>query len=248
MIHNKSNGQDKAQGKDLRATWSQGLITFLTPIVLLLSVRWLLFEPFVIPSGSMIPTLLIHDHIFVNKLAFGIRIPFAKQFLAQWSRPEKGQVVVFRYPDNPEVFYVKRVLATGGDEISIEHGIVSVNGSPLEQFPILMEDKVNDEEGERFEYLTESFSGSAVRKYAVRYLNRQLSSLNSTRVPEGSFFVVGDNRDQSNDSRFWGFVPDGHAIGTAKMIWLSCEQTLTSAPFICAPQTIRWDRLLKKVE
>ncbi len=235
----------KDQGKDLRATWPQALIAFLTPILLLLSVRWLLFEPFVIPSGSMIPTLLIHDHIFVNKLAFGIRIPFASKFLTQWSRPEKGQVVVFRYPENPEIFFVKRVLATGGDEISVEHGIVSINGKPLEQIATPM---IDDEKDEKFEYWIETSATTMPRTYSIRYLDREKSLFHSTRVPEGFFFVMGDNRDQSNDSRFWGFVPEENAIGTAKVIWLSCEQTLISAPFICAPQTIRWERLLKKVE
>ncbi len=237
--------------KDLRATWPQALMTFFAPILLLLGIRWLLFEPFVIPSGSMIPTLLIHDHIFVNKLAFGIRIPFGAKFLVQWGHPERGQVVVFRNPQNPDMFFVKRVLAVGGDEISVDQGVVSVNHQALKQIANEAPGKelpaiTGDNSEDQFEYLTETNLDQ--RSYPIRFLNRELSQFHSTVVPAGSFFVMGDNRDQSNDSRFWGFVPEANAIGTAKLIWLSCGQTLTSAPFICAPQTIRWDRLLKKVE
>ena len=245
MAQDHSVKSSQVQVKNLKGTWPQALGAFLTPILLLLGLRWLLIEPFVIPSGSMIPTLLVHDHIFVNKLAFGIRVPFGAQFLLQWDAPEKGQIVVFRYPENPDVFYVKRVLATGGDEIEVIHGQVSVNGVSLPQ--LAAEAPVGlDAEGDHFDYATEI--GLTQGKYIIRYRDRELSQFPKTRVPEGSFFVMGDNRDQSSDSRVWGFVPVQNAIGTAKRIWLSCGQTLASAPFICAPQAIRWGRLLKKVE
>lgn len=216
-----------------KGTWPQALVTFFAPILIIMMVRWLLFEPFVIPSGSMIPTLLVHDHIFVNKLSFGIKVPFGKSFIVQWAHPKRGDVVVFRFPDNPEVFYVKRILAVGGDEIAVENGKVIVNGEALSQEPLPIE--------ENFEYFRE-------KHYTIRYLNHDGSNFPPTKIPEHSFFVIGDNRDQSNDSRFWGVVPEENLIGRAKLIWLACGQTLTSAQFICDPQTLRWDRFLKGID
>lgn len=225
--------------KDLRGTWRQALLSFFGPVLMVLTVRWILVEPFVIPSGSMIPTLQIHDHIFVNKLSFGVHVPFGNQFIFKWRSPQRGEVVVFRFPENPEVFYVKRVAAVGGDEISIKSGDVFINGKALEQKPIAPEQA---EEG--FDYFQEISS----KPYTIRYIRKEESDFETVKVPEKSFFVIGDNRDQSNDSRFWGFIPEENLVGTAQWIWLSCHETLASAQFLCDPSTIRWDRLLKKVE
>ncbi|MEZ0391799.1 MAG: signal peptidase I [Pseudobdellovibrionaceae bacterium] len=225
--------------KNLKGTWRQALLAFFGPVLLVVLVRWLFIEPFMIPSGSMLPNLLIHDHIFVNKLSFGIQNPLARGFLVQWSHPQVGDIVVFRFPENPDVFFVKRILAVGGDEISIKNGIVTLNGKalPLEAWTPEFSD-------ESFDYFLETSN----KTYLIRYRNKEDSYLDTTKVPEGSFFVIGDNRDQSNDSRFWGPVSERFLIGRASFIWLSCEKTLTSAQFLCDPSTIRWDRLLKKIE
>src|SRR5580692_10571238 len=119
--------------KDLRATWPQALLTFFAPLLLLVCVRWIFFEPFVVPSGSMIPTLLEHDHIVANKIAFGVHFPFTRSWLLHWSNPQRGQVAVFRYPKSPEVYFVKRIVGLPGDEISVDHGILQVNGQAVEQ-------------------------------------------------------------------------------------------------------------------
>jgi signal peptidase I len=230
--------------KDLRATWSQALWTFSAPVLLVILVRWILFEPFVIPSGSMIPTLLVHDHIFVNKMAFGVRNPFGNSFLFQWSRPEIGDVVVFKFPENPDVFYVKRVVARGGDEISVHEGQITVNGQ-LYQQELIAEPHLLAEDESGFDYYRETGGSDA---YTIRYRSKDFSFLNPVRVPEGFYFVMGDNRDQSNDSRVWGFVPEKNLVGSAQLIWLSCERTLPSAAFLCDPAAIRWDRLLKKLQ
>lgn len=231
--------------KDLRATWSQALLTFLAPVFLVACVRWLLFEPFVIPSGSMIPTLLIYDHIFVNKLKFGIHVPFGHSFIWQWDQPEKKEIVVFRYPSNPDVYFVKRVAAVAGDEVSVVQGEVFINGQKLAQTEILDSEITDDmlagaERGD-FQYFREN-------EYVIRYKNKDLSDFSPVQVPEKHFFVIGDNRDQSSDSRFWGFIPEENLIGTAKMIWLSCDRTLPSAQFLCDPQAIRWNRLFTKIQ
>lgn len=214
--------------KDLRSSWEKAILTFLFPVLLVFSVRWLFFEPFVIPSGSMLPNLLINDHILVSKSSFGFRLPFAKEYLMTWSQPKRGDIVVFRYPLNPEVYYVKRVLAVAGDEVEIQAGEVRVNGVALSLEPF---------EGE------EGFQTFKESGRVVRFLNREASNFEKTKVPEGQFFLVGDNRDQSNDSRSWGFVPQDLLVGKAFMIWLSCDQMMATAQFLCEPATIRWGRV-----
>lgn len=217
--------------RDLRATWTQALLTFFTPILLLFSVRWLLIEPYVIPSGSMIPTLLVHDHIFVNKLAYGVHVPFSSKWIVNWQAPKRFDIVVFRYPSNPEVFYVKRIVGIAGDRIEIRDGELIVNGEAVPQKK-MMENA--------FEYYDE-------QNHTVRYMQHKQSQFAEVTVPEGHFFVVGDNRDQSSDSRSWGPVPLDHVIGRASFIWLSCRDTLATARFLCDPQTIRWNRIFQGV-
>ncbi len=181
----------------------------------------------------MIPTLWVHDHIFVNKLAYGIHVPMSKTWIFKWGSPARNEIVVFRYPENPEVFYVKRVVAVGGDTIEIRSGEIWVNGEA-----ILQETLETDDEG--FEIFQEPGR-------RVRYLNHQESNFASTLVPENEFFVIGDNRDQSNDSRYWGSVPVENVIGRASIIWLSCEETLPSARFLCDPKTLRLGRIFQLI-
>lgn len=245
---------------DRRATWKQALFTFFSPIVLLLSLRWLLIEPYVIPSGSMIPTLLIHDHILVNKLAYGIHVPFSRLWVAQWSSPKRFDIVVFRYPQTPDLFYVKRVVGVSGDRIAIREGKFWINGEevPIEEIRETVDaaglqgEKLNAEDdeaqnggldvgfGEPFRYFKEG-------DHVVRYQSVERANSEEFIVPEGHFFVVGDNRDQSHDSRFWGSVPEDHLLGRAAMVWLSCEETLPTASFLCDPKTLRWERIFRSM-
>lgn len=219
---------------DLRASWTQALLGFLGPLVGIFLVRWLLIEPYVIPSGSMLPNLWVHDHIFVNKLAYGIHWPMSKKWIIHWSDPKPNDIVVFRYPESPEVFYVKRVVAVAGDEFEMRQGQIWVNGSPIEQRQITEEDP----EG----HLLFEEPGRT-----VQYLRPGAANFDKVKVPDGHFYVVGDNRDQSNDSRFWGAVPTENAVGRAALIWLSCEETLPSAKFLCDPKTLRFERMFKSV-
>ena len=223
----------RQRSADRRATWSQALFSFLGPLLAIFVLRWLLIEPYVIPSGSMIPTLWIHDHIMVNKLAYGVHVPMSKAWIFQWGSPQRNDIVVFRFPENPEVFYVKRVVAVAGDTLEIRNGELWVNGEVVPQDPL-----ETDEEG--FQHFQEPGR-------QVRYLNHDESNFQHTTVPENHFFVIGDNRDQSNDSRFWGSVPVENVIGRASIIWLSCEETLPSARFLCDPKTIRLDRIFKTI-
>jgi signal peptidase I len=237
-----------SSGELMRGTWPQALRTFLFPILMVLAFRWLLIEPFVIPSGSMIPNLLVHDHILVNKLHFGVKVPFSNVFLWQWAHPRRGQVVVFRFPENPELFYVKRVIAVGGDKIEVKAGRLIINGKEIEQQPLPKStDLISLEPG--FSYFWESaLDASTKDSHVVRYENRDLSHFSSVTVPEHQFFVMGDNRDQSSDSRYWGYVPEQNLVGTAAYVWLACGKTLESAAFICDPQTIHWRRIGLQVQ
>lgn len=221
--------------KSLKGTWKQAIFSILFPVLLILSIRWLFFEPFVIPSGSMIPNLLVHDHIIASKFKYGIRFPFTSTWLAKWSQPNRGDIVVFHFPLNPEVYYVKRLIGLPGDRIKVTKGIVYVNDQPLQQKQI----KNNEEDG--FDYFTEE-------NHRVRYQDQASSEFEEVTVPPLHYFMMGDNRDQSSDSRVWGFLPEYQIVGQVKWIWLSCDKTLVSAPFLCDPQTIRWNRLLIPVK
>nr|BFD58614.1 signal peptidase I [Bdellovibrio sp. CKG001]BFD62039.1 signal peptidase I [Bdellovibrio sp. HM001] len=225
---------------NLKGTWNQAILTFLFPILLVMGVRWALFEPFVIPSGSMIPNLLIHDHILVKKFAFGLHIPFSDRWLVQWSTPSRGDIVVFKYPENPDVYYIKRLVGLPGDRVEIKAGRVAVNGNPFTMTP--MSDR-GFEAG--FQYFTEN---NGERSYTVRFLSPEDSGdVQVYKIPEGEYFFMGDNRDQSADSRAWGFVKNDYLVGRASVIWLSCHSTLPTMTFVCDPSQIRFNRLFQSL-
>ncbi len=211
-------------------------MTFLTPLLLIAILRWLIIEPFVIPSGSMIPTLLVHDHIFVNKLSYGIRYPFSKKYLVRWGNPKVGDIIVFRYPEDPNIFYVKRVQAVSGDRLKIEKSDLILNDQIVERTPSVSFDDESDAEG--FTYFKE-------RDYMIRYKNAYEGQFNEITVPQDHVFAVGDNRDQSNDSRFWGSIPLDYVIGKPTLIWLSCDEPFPGTEMLCDPQTLRFQRIGK---
>jgi len=228
--------------KNLKGTWKQALFTFFGPLILVLSFRIFVLEPFVIPSGSMIPTLLVHDHVMVLKGSFGIKSPFSDRWWVLWRTPQRGDIVVFRYPNNRKVFYIKRVVGLPGDRLVYENHQLTVNDQIWPQEKIAS----SDVEGSDVELFREN---NFVRSYLVRHLKGfNPSERTEIDVPEKKYFVMGDNRDQSADSRVWGFVPEEHLIGRAWVIWLSCENTLTTAPMICDPAQIRWPRLFSLVD
>ncbi|MBX3018596.1 MAG: signal peptidase I [Bdellovibrionaceae bacterium] len=237
-------------GTSLKTTWPRALFSFFLPIFLIAISRWLLIEPYVIPSGSMIPTLLIHDHVFVNKLSYGIRVPFSRQWMVTWRAPARGDVIVFHYPENPEVFYVKRVIGLPGDRIRVDGRRLFINEKEVARrakadLSSLPDDIRSPEEGadHDYEYFTEN-------DHWVRFQADEDMIQNPAEdfeVPPDSLFVMGDNRDESADSRVWGFVPRDNVLGRASFIWLACRDTLATAPFVCDPETIRWTRLLTSI-
>lgn len=220
--------------KNLKGTWPQAVLTFFGPFLLILGIRWGLVEPFVVPSGSMIPSLQVHDHILASKISFGLHLPFSLRWLVKWSHPQKGDIAVFRYPKTPEVFYVKRILGLPGDELRIEAGELYINNikQPQTALPELNQDGFN--------YFREN-------NYVIRYNNKEDANFSTVKIPEGMYFALGDNRDQSADSRYWGFIPEANFVGRVKMVWLSCDENLASKPFLCL-KSIHWNRLLLAVK
>ena len=228
--------------KSLKGTWSQAIGTFLLPLLIVFGIRWSVVEPFVIPSGSMIPNLLIHDHILVKKFSLGIKIPFTDHWLVRWREPHAGEVLVFRFPENPEIFYIKRLIGLPGDQVVVTgDGKISVNGNEwkLTEQASLIDDS--------FKYFLET---SEIEKHIVRFYGdpNSIESRQVIKIPKGHYFFMGDNRDQSSDGRVWGTVPEKYLVGPASIIWLSCENTLTSISYICDPREIRWKRLFNSVQ
>lgn len=232
--------------KSHKTTWTRALFTFLAPLALIFGFRWALYEPYVIPSGSMIPTLFIHDHILVNKWVYGLRVPWTNHWLWNWKQPELGDVVVFRYPMDQNTFFVKRIVALEGDTIEVREGQLILNGKPVARLS-KPEFSLSKKEEATYDYFQEQLGSHSFVSRSLRS-QEDLGRNYSAKVPQGHFFVVGDNRDESHDSRAWGFVPMNLLIGRVGIIWLSCDHTLSAAPFICDPAAIRGSRLLKTVE
>lgn len=178
----------------------------------------------------MLPNLLVRDHILVKKFSYGLKVPFADQWIVRWNQPQSGDIVVFKYPQNPKVYFVKRLIGVPGDKIEVNQGRIVRNSVPF------------DYQERKDEYVyDESHDG---KKYPVVLHSQSLgSSPTVIDVPDGQYFVMGDNRDNSSDSRVWGFVPEQLLVGKAWMIWLSCEETLEDARIICDPLKMRWNRI-----
>jgi signal peptidase I len=250
-------------------------LSFAGAILAILAFRWLLFEPFVIPSGSMIPTLLIHDHILVSKSVYGVRVPFTKIWLADFGLPKRGDVVVFKSVE-ASYFMIKRVVGIPGDIIEMdEDGQVKVNGQPMEVKALPVTDDLASQKPyyeanpddlggpPAFFKFFEEKTGDHIHRIILREGVARLSAadpkpdLNGQQyalpgrpytVPENNVFAMGDNRDNSKDSRYWGPLPKENLMGKAMFIWLSCEETLPYIPFICNPLTIRWKRFFHVLE
>jgi signal peptidase I len=246
-----------------RRFWTEGPGSFVVAIVLALMVRWALFEAYVIPSTSMLPTLLVHDHIFVNKIVYGVRAPFSERWIVQWRHPARGEVVVFKHPADKKKYFIKRVIGVPGDRVLYENGNLYVNEQLVEKtIPQKLRDEWHwlrdsdfpgDEEiGGRALYVhwEEHLHG---RDYSVLLRKEGASAtFGPITVPDGQYLVLGDNRDNSQDSRAWGegsrFVPRQLLIGRASVVWLSCESTLPVVTFLCNPLDLRWARFLHSVQ
>ncbi len=195
--------------------------SFFPVILAVFLIRSFLVEPFKIPSGSMMPTLLVGDFILVNKFSYGLRVPVANNTFFEMKHPQRGEVMVFRFPKDPSLDYIKRVVGLPGDKIEYRNKQIFVNGQPVAQ-----------QENGYYDYVA-----AGLNQVSLRRLREQLGEHGhdiliddsnpvldgEITVPEGQYFVMGDNRDNSNDSRFWGFVPDANVVGKAFMIWWNSD-------------------------
>ncbi len=209
--------------------------SFFPIILIVLLVRSFVVEPFRIPSGSMMPTLLVGDFILVNKFAYGLRLPVLNKKILDIDKPERGEVFVFRYPENPRMDYIKRVIGIPGDHIAYRNKVLYINGQQAPQRYIGT-------------YVGE---GSGQSMTGARRLQENLLGVEhdilvmpgrnvfggdfELVVPEGQYFAMGDNRDNSRDSRAWGTVPEKNLVGKAFLIWMSWD--LNKDYFVS------WDRL-----
>lgn len=203
--------------------------SFFPVFLVVLLLRSFLIEPFRIPSASMMPTLLIGDFILVNKYAYGLRLPVLEKKVLEVGEPKRGDVVVFRFPENPRIDYIKRVIGLPGDRIDYRNKTVYVNGVALPQIPQGVYEGAGS--GDRFSgYLTGAENlGDMEHAVMVHPLAPDLVPGcrilmdGSVTVPEGQYFVMGDNRDNSNDSRCWGMVPEANLRGRAVAIWMNWD-------------------------
>jgi len=216
--------------------WVEYPKSFFPVILIVFLLRSFLVEPFKIPSGSMIPTLLVGDFILVNKYTYGIRLPVANTKLIEVGRPQRGDVMVFRYPENPSLDYIKRVVGLPGDRVSYRDKRLFINGQAVPTQPdgeynylesglhlvhtLRYREQLNGHDHSIIinpEFPVLQLAG--VRQFPGRnncvYNEREVSCV----VPPGHYFMMGDNRDSSSDSRYWGFVPDSYIVGKAFMIW-----------------------------
>ena len=213
--------------------WTAGLFPVILAVFLL---RSFLFEPFKIPSGSMIPTLLVGDLILVNKFHYGVRLPVINKKITDGNKPERGDVMVFRYPPKPSLDYIKRVIGVPGDEVAYVNKRLTINGVPVPtaSVPEFFDEDVmryfpqyEERFGDRKHRLLNDdsrrggISEAEVMDFANRGNCRYSAEGVVCKVPEGHFFMMGDNRDNSLDSRYWGFVPEKNIVGRAFFVWMN---------------------------
>ena len=216
--------------------------SFFPVILVVFALRSFLVEPFKIPSGSMMPTLLIGDFILVNKYTYGIRLPVANKKIVSINDPERGDVVVFRYPADPGLDYIKRVVGLPGDIVEYRDKKLSINGRPVPTVQtgtysyvgnglnyvtaLVYNERLN---GEGHTMMTEPGKPTISLQQVMDFPLRENCSYNAEgegfvcKVPAGHYFMMGDNRDASNDSRYWGFVPDRNIVGKAFFIWMNFD-------------------------
>lgn len=214
--------------------WVEYSGSFFPVIALVFFLRSFLYEPFKIPSSSMLPTLYVGDLILVNKFEYGIRLPVINKKVIELNNPKRGDVMVFKYPVDPTVDYIKRVVGVPGDKVVYRNKRLLINGQPLSYQT--MPDFLDEEHLNYSRQLTENLNGVSHRilndDRAPAFVNdpfnfpkRENCSYDnegfSCVVPEGHYFMMGDNRDNSLDSRYWGFVPDQNIVGKAFFIWMN---------------------------
>jgi signal peptidase I len=227
---------EQARGKLLMQPWWLDWTAGLFPVILVVFLlRSFLFEPFKIPSGSMIPTLMIGDLILVNKFHYGVRLPVINKKIVENNAVKRGDVMVFRYPVDPRLDYIKRVVGLPGDQLSYINQQLSINGQLVRT--VALGDFYDDESLRYSPQFSEklgdvehrilvdpkrpSYTGPDPKRFPLAENCRYVSEGVTCTIPAGHYFLMGDNRDNSQDSRFWGFVPDQNIVGKAFFVWMN---------------------------
>jgi signal peptidase I len=224
--------------------WLEYSASFFPVILVVFVVRSFVLEPFKIPSGSMVPTLLVGDFILVNKFDYGLRLPITNTKVTEGRPLERGDVVVFRYPKDESVDYIKRVIGLPGDTVAYQDKQLTINGKPVPETPL--PDYLDEERlgyAKQFEEDIDGRKNAILNNPAVPpfivgaedYPYRDNCTYNARgvicKVPPGNYFMMGDNRDNSADSRYWGFAPDKNIVGRAFFIWMNFSDLKRIGPF-----------------
>ncbi|WP_153134882.1 signal peptidase I [Paraburkholderia agricolaris] len=224
--------------------WLEYSASFFPVILVVFVVRSFVVEPFKIPSGSMVPTLLVGDFILVNKFDYGLRLPITNTKVTEGRPLERGDVVVFRYPKDESVDYIKRVIGLPGDTVAYQDKQLTINGKPVPETP--RPDYLDEERlgyAKQFEEDIDGRKNAILNNPAVPpfivgaedYPYRDNCTYNARgvicKVPPGNYFMMGDNRDNSADSRYWGFAPDKNIVGRAFFIWMNFSDLKRIGPF-----------------
>ncbi len=207
----KTDENDNRQAPGMLRTLVEYARSFFPVLLFVLVIRSFIFEPFRIPSGSMMPTLLEGDFIFVKKYAYGLRLPVSETKVVATGDPKRGDVIVFRLPSDPSINYIKRVIGLPGDEVIYERQRLTINGETVDL-------KQGPNATFAVPVFVEDLDG---RMHDILVTNPQFSTRDGTyRVPDGHYFVMGDNRDRSRDSRFIGAIPEKFLVGEAVRVWM----------------------------
>ena len=229
----------------------ENLVSLGLALLVVFTIRSSFIEAFKIPSGSMIPTLLIGDHIFVNKMAYGFKLPFSDwitgkpTYLIEREPPKRGDIIVFLYPGDTSLYYIKRVIGVPGDTIEMRNKQLFVNGNAVNREAM----SADDSKGVFAQLEDQRYSAGSIDVFRERLdsdehviMQDRYNNMDETRppitVPPQKLFVMGDNRDFSNDSRYWGFVPYENVKGKALFVWLSLWLNLGDGQVTFRPSRI----------
>jgi signal peptidase I len=225
----------KASGEPILVEMAK---SFFPVILIVFLLRSFLYEPFKIPSGSMVPTLLVGDFILVNKFTYGIRLPVINKKIVEMNAPKRGDVMVFRYPEDPAKDFIKRIIGIPGDTVSYQNKRLTINGEAIttekvglftdvdERMNMRQFEVFNEKVGEKNHTMMVDNNYPVIGLSSVRqFTNKKNCAYNETgvtcKVPDGHYFMMGDSRDNSDDSRYWGFVPEENIVGKAVLVWMN---------------------------
>lgn len=227
--------EETQQSKVKKSFYKEWIEPFLIAALIALFIRQFIVEAFKIPSGSMIPTLTIGDHLLVNKFIYGPRIPFTDSRIFTWEKPKRGDIIVFKYPEDEKKNFIKRVIGVPGDKIQIIKGTLYINDTPV-PIETVKEQRTESDNPSPYFSKPKMFKedlGSVTHR--IQYLTSQSDkNFGPKLVPEDSVFVMGDNRDNSQDSRVWGYVKEEKILGRAFIIYWSWDGE---------DRWVRWERI-----